>query len=235
MKNLFVVTGFIFLWGIAVGQAKDGTAELQSKASPQPAASIYLPYSPDVTQKALANYLSETSALQQKNARGYLLSANTPIVMNNESYSDMHFVIGLKEATNINESVTYLRLNSTSNYLDGVQITTQFDMQDAKDYLDNLAIAIKPYASKLQLALQERNLADAQDKNVLLIQQEDKLEQNGKEIQIKIDEIERTNIDKGLARRKVKNARLLRENLTAQWILSKDITRQKAALDLRRN
>ena len=103
------------------------------------------------------------------------------------------------------------------------------------DYLDNLAIAIKPYASKLQLALQEGNLADAQDKNALLIQQEDKLEQNGKEIQIKIDEIERTNIDKGLARRKVKNARLLRENLTAQWILSKDITRQKAALDLLRN
>jgi hypothetical protein len=29
MKNLFLATGFLILCGFAIGQAKDGTAELQ--------------------------------------------------------------------------------------------------------------------------------------------------------------------------------------------------------------
>jgi hypothetical protein len=236
MKKLFVVIGFLFLCGYAIGQAKDGTQELQSNfASFNPAASIYLPYSPEVVKKALSNYLAETTYRQQKNAKGYLLSSNTLIVKNNKSGSDMRFVIGLKDPTNVNESVVYLKLNSTSNYADSAQTTTRFDMQDAKDYLDNLAVAIKPYASKLQLELQQKNLTDAQNKNTLLIQQGDKLEQQRKNIQIKIGENENYKRDKGLARRKAKNDKLINENLTAQLDLSNDIAKQVAALALLKN
>ena len=235
MKKLFVVTGFLFLCGYAIGQAKDGTAELQSTASSQPAASIYLPYSPEVVKKALNNYLSQTSDREQKNAKGYLLSSNTLIVKNNKSDADMHFVIGLKDPTNINESVVYLKLNSPSNYEQTVQSEIQFDMQDAKDYLDNLAIAIKPYARELQLELQQKNLADARNKNTSLIQEGDKLEQKRKNIQIKIGENENYKRDKGLARRKAKNDKLINDNLTAQSNLSRDIAKQMAALGLLKN
>lgn len=235
MKKLFVVTGFLFLCGYAIGQAKDGTAELQSTASSQPAASIYLPYSPEVVKKALNNYLSQTSDREQKNAKGYLLSSNTLIVKNNKSDADMHFVIGLKDPTNINESVVYLKLNSPSNYEQSVQSEIQFDMQDAKDYLDNLAIAIKPYARELQLELQQKSLADARNKNTSLIQEGDKLEQKKKNIQIKIGENENYKRDKGLARRKAKNDKLINDNLTAQSNLSRDIAKQMAALGLLKN
>lgn len=234
MKKLFVVTGFLFLCGYAIGQAKDGTAELQS-ASSQPAALIYLPYAPEVVKNALNNYLSQTTDRQQKNAKGYLLSSNTLIVKNNKSDADMHFVIGLKDPTNINESVVYLKLNASSNYLDSAQTSTRFDMQDAKDYLDNLAIAIKPYASKLQLELQQKKLADARNKNTALVQEGDKLEQKRKNIQIKIGENENYKRDKGLARRKAKNDKLINENLTAQLNLSNDIAKQMAALALLKN
>jgi hypothetical protein len=232
MKKLFVVTGLLFLCGYAIGQAKDGTADLQLTTASQPAASIYLPYSPKVVEKALANYISKVSEREQRNANGYLLSSNTLIVKNNKSGSDMRFIIGLKDPKNVNESVVYLKLNSTSNYADSAQTATQFDMQDAKDYLDNLAIAIKPYASKLQLELQQKNLTDAQNKSTLLIQQGDKLEQQRKNIQIKIGENENYKRDKGLTRRKVKNDRLMNENLAAQLNLSNDIAKQMAALGL---
>ena len=232
MKKLFVATGLLFLCGYAIGQAKDGTADLQLTTASQPAASIYLPYSPKVVEKALANYISKVSEREQRNANGYLLSSNTLIVKNNKSGSDMRFIIGLKDPKNVNESVVYLKLNSTSNYADSSQTATQFDMQDAKDYLDNLAIAIKPYASKLQLELQQKNLTDAQNKSTLLIQQGDKLEQQRKNIQIKIGENENYKRDKGLARRKVKNDRLMNENLAAQLNLSNDIAKQMAALGL---
>lgn len=235
MKKLFVVTGLLFLCGYAIGQAKDGTADLQLTTASQPAASIYLPYSPKVVEKALANYISKVSEREQRNANGYLLSSNTLIVKNNKSGSDMRFIIGLKDATNVNVSVVYLKLNSFSNYLDSAQTATQFDMQDAKDYLDNLAIAIKPFASKLQLELQKKNLADAQSKTTSLLQDGDKLEQKRKNIQIKIGENENYKRDKGLARRKAKNDKLINENLAAQLSLSNDITQQMAALALLKN
>src|SRR5690349_4758639 len=115
MKRSFVATGFLFLSGFAIGQAKDGTVEFQKMVTSHPAALIYLPYSPEVAQKSLANYLSENSEKQQQNAKGYLLSSNTLIVRNNKSGADMHFVIGLKNDSNKNESVIYLKLNSFSN------------------------------------------------------------------------------------------------------------------------
>ena len=165
MKRLFVATGFLFLCGFVFGQAKDGTAELQKMAASHPAALIYLPYSPEVVQKALANYLSESSDYlresgenQDEKVKGYLLSSNTLIVKSNKTGADMHFIIGLKNDSNKYESGIYLKLNSFSNEDNSWEKPTQFDMQDAKDYLDNLAIAIKPYASDLQLKLQQKNL-----------------------------------------------------------------------------
>lgn len=232
MKRLFVATGFLLLCGFAIGQAKDGTAEFQKTVTSQPVALIYLPYSPQVVQKALADYLSKTSNKQQENAEGYLLSSNTLIVKSNKSGADMHFAIGLKNDSEINESVIYLKLNSFSNEQDSLGKAIQFDMQDAKDYLDNLAIAIKPYASSLQLKLQQKNLKDAQDKNRSLITEGNRLEENGKKIQIQMGENENSKKDKDLAERKTNNDRLIDENLKARLNLSNDISKQMAALAL---
>jgi len=165
MKRLFVATGFLFLFGFVFGQSKDGTAELQKMPASHPAALIYLPYSPEVVQKALANYLYESSDYlresgenQDEKVKAYLLSSNTLIVKSNKTGADMHFISGLKNDSNKYESGIYLKLNSFSNEDNSWGKPMQFDMQDAKDYLDNLAIAIKPYASDLQLKLQQKNL-----------------------------------------------------------------------------
>jgi hypothetical protein len=82
------------------------------------------------------------------------------------------------------------------------------------------------------LELQKKNLADAQSKTTSLLQDGDKLEQKRKNIQIKIGENENYKRDKGLARRKAKNDRLMNENLAAQLNLSNDIAKQMAALGL---
>jgi hypothetical protein len=236
MKNLFLAAGFLFLCGFAIGQAKDGTSELQQTVTSQPAALIYLPYSPEVVIKALDNYLSKTSANQQKNAKEYLLSSNTLIVKSNKSGADMHFLIGLKDPNNKNESAIYLKLNSSSNYADhSAQTGIRFEMQDAKDYLDNLAVAIKPYASKLQLELQQKNLSDAQDKNTSLVLEGNKLEEQRKKIQAHTGENENYKRDKNFARKKAKNDKLIEENLTARLQLSDNIVKQIAALALLSN
>jgi hypothetical protein len=89
------------------------------------------------------------------------------------------------------------------------------NMQDAKDYLDNLAIAIKPYASDLQLKLQQKNLSDAQDNNRSPITEGNKLEEERKNIQVQVGDNENSKKDKGLVERKTKNDMSIDENLTA--------------------
>lgn len=232
MKKLVVAIGFLFLFGHAISQAKDGTAELQKTVASQPAALIYLPYSPDVTRKALDNYINKTNDKAQKNSKEYLLSDNTSIEKNNISSADLHFMIGLKDQSNQNESAVYLKLNSFSNYDDEAKTLIQFNMQDAKDYLDNLAIAIKPYASNLQLALQQKNLSTAHKKNSSLITQGNKLEQKRKKIQMQMGENENYRKDKGLAKRKTNNDTMVKENLNSRLSLSNDIAKQTVALAL---
>jgi hypothetical protein len=235
MKRLFVATGFLFLCGFAIGQATDGTSELQKIATSQPAALIYLPYSPPVVQMALSNYLLKTSDKQQADATGYLLSSNTFIVKNNKSGADMNFAIGLRDQSTINESVIFLKLNSFSKDENSTGQAIQFDMQDAKDYLDNLAIAIKPYASDLQLKLQQKNLSDAHDKNRSLITEGNKLEEERKKIQVQIGENKSAKKETRLVERKIKNQSLIDENLTARLNLGNDIAKQIAELALLTN
>lgn len=230
MKRLFVATGFLFLCGFVIGQAKDGTVELKKMITSSPAALIYLPYSPAVVQKSLANYLSENGEKQQQNTKGYLLSSNTLIARNNKSGADMHFEIGLKNDSNENESAIYLKLNSFSNEENSSGEAIQFDMQDAKDYLDNLAVAIKPYASDLQLKQQQKNLLDAQDKNRFLIAEGNKLEEERKKIQLQVSENKSAKKERILVERKIKNERLIDENLSSRINLSNDISKQLAAL-----
>src|SRR4030095_12734141 len=235
MKKLFVATGFLFLCGFSIGQATDGTSELQKIATSQPAALIYVPYAPQVVQKALSNYLLKTSDKQQENAAGYLLSPNTFIVKNNKSGADMNLAIGLRDQSTVNESVIFLKLNSFSKDENSTGHAIQFDMQDAKDYLDNLAIAIKPYASDLQLKLQQKNLSDAQDKNRSLIAEGNKLEGERKKIQSQISENKSAKKETRLVERKIKNGKLIDENLTARLNLSNDIAKQTAELALLHN
>lgn len=233
MKSLLLITGLLCLGGYAIGQAKDGTADLQKTVSAQPAASIYLPYSPEVVKKSLDDYLSKTSNQEEKNAKGYLLSSNTLLVKNQEGNADMHFVIDRKSPDNKNETVVYLKLNSSFQTEQTPGTTrVQFNMQDAKDYLNNLALAIKPYATDLQLKLQRKNLSDAQDKNNALVVEGNKLEEQRKKIQVQVDKAENSKNSRKLAKRKEMNDRLINENLVARGNLSNDITQQMAALAL---
>jgi hypothetical protein len=63
----------------------------------------------------------------------------------------MCFEIGAKDIQHPNESVVYLKLNSFNRDLNDQATNTpiRFDIQQAKDYLDNLAVAIQPYAADM--------------------------------------------------------------------------------------
>ncbi len=95
------------------------------------------------------------------------------MVRNNVHDADIRFGIGRKSEGNKNESVVYLMLNSTietRGLLGNVNRTVNhFDLEEAKVYLDNLAVAICPYAADMQLKLQNKDLAKAEAKDRMLL------------------------------------------------------------------
>ncbi|HZF64088.1 MAG TPA: hypothetical protein VEZ55_06385 [Chitinophagaceae bacterium] len=232
-NKLFLLLGSLLLYTIVMAQARDGTADLQRSKLSQSAALLNLPYSPDITRKAFSDYLSKTSNKDQKNAKDYLLSGNTLLAKNNVSQADMHFLIGNRDKQNKNESVIYLKLNSFSTDENGLKTSPYyFDMQQAMDYLDNLAVAIQPYAAGLQLRSQQKDLADSKKVNVSLADEGDQLEAKRIMLNYQISENERESKVAHLAKRKLKNDKKIDENLLARAALNNSIKQQTAALAL---
>lgn len=232
MKQFMICFGITLSSICAMGQARDGTFLLRQTAVAQPAALIYLPYAPDIVQKALNDYLAKTSDKHQAGADSFLLSRNTLLVKNNLSNADMYFEIGARDKAHANESVVYLKLNSTGRDLDN-QATNNpvhFDMQQAKDYLDNLAIAIGPYANELQIHLQRKNLMTAQAKSKALIRKGNDLEKKRVALGQGKDDSKSYKNDLRRKEKMRSNELAINDNMTAQSVQAKEVVKQQFAL-----
>ena len=233
MKKFFFVSGILMLSCYVMGQARDATAEFKKYDKTEHAVMIDLPYAPAVVQSALTDYLSKTSKRDQKNATGFLLSHNTLLVKNNTKGADMVFEIGTKDYFHPNETVIYLKLNSNvqgGNSTDFAE--NHFNMSDAKSYLDNLSIAIKPYATDLQIRLQKKDLKNAREKSLSLTARGTKLEQNRMKI---AQDMSSNNTDQRTAKllkRKISNRQQIDVNTAAMVKNNKEIDDQTSALAL---
>lgn len=232
MKKLMMISGLLILSYFPFAQARDGTAELKLAGVGERAASIYLPYSTEVVMKALESYVSSNIEKNGKDSSKFLLSKNTLLVKNNPG-ADMHFSIGPRGGNYPEQTVIYLKLNSElSNSYDPANKQVLFSMAEAKEYLDNLAIAIQPFAKDLQIKLQTKNLADASAKKVELIETGDKLAQNGKQMEKRLLNVKgRRKVDR-LSRQITENRHQLDRNIVEQRNQDDEIERQKASLAL---
>jgi hypothetical protein len=216
-----------------MGQARDGTADLKKSGEAEQAVMIDLPYAPEVVKQALTDYLSKTTKEEQKTATGFLLSRNTLLVKNNFKEADMVFEIGPKDYSHPNETVIYLKLNSdVQNSNNGGYTVHHFDMNNAKSYLNNLSVAIKPYATDLQIKLQKEDLKNAQEESLSLTTQGTKFEQNRMKI---AQDMFSNNTDRKAAKllkRKISNQQQIDANIAAKVKNDKEIDDQISALAL---
>jgi hypothetical protein len=232
MKQIIICLGITLSSICSMGQARDGTLSLNQREVAQPAALINLPYAPDIVQQALNDYLSKTSDKHHTEADSFLLSRNTLLVKNNLSNADMYFEIGARDKSHLNESVVYLKLNSFSRDLNNQETNdpVRFDMQQAKDYLDNLAVAIRPYASELQLRLQKRNLSMAQAKSEGLARHGKNLEDKRIALRHRKDDNRSYKNDQQLNRKIRANEQAIKDNLLAQALQTKEVVKQQFAI-----
>lgn len=172
MKKILIWVSFLVLSLTVFGQAQESiNPQLKNAAAKMVAAKIDLPYSPQVVIEALQNYAGETGRAKERKATGYQLSENTLLVNKNSNGADMHFFVALKNTDNPNETVLYLHLESFTKDNHNNEVAYHFAMQDAKDYLDNLELAIKHSATHLQVQLQNKNLAQSKAKSLFLVKE----------------------------------------------------------------
>lgn len=175
MKRTLLLTPMVLLFAFAFGQPAMGIESRINPVLQQPYAMIFLPYSPEIVIAAMENYKDEKQSSKERvaNPKNYQSFDETSLIRNNREAADLIFQIGLKSSINKNASAVYLMLNSPGV---GSGHDTRFDMEQAKTFLDNLAIAIRTYALTEQIKLQTYEFSKANKKQQDLIAYGNKLD-----------------------------------------------------------
>lgn len=225
MKKTLLLSPMVFLFAFAFGQPAIGTENRVDPVLQQPYAMIFLPYSPKVVIAAMENYkYQDQNTMRAASPKNYQPFRETSLIRNNPN-TDLLFEIGLKNVGDRNISAVYLMLNSPSleGYYSAKQ--TRFDMEQAKAYLDNLAIAIRTYALGEQIKLQAFELSKANAKQLALVADGYKLDAKKADLLRNPSSSDKRNVD----RNKVLDQQIA-ENKTSQMTQELEIEKQKADL-----
>jgi hypothetical protein len=226
MKKTLLLTSMALLFAFAFGQRAIGIENRMDPVLQQSHVMIFLPYSPNVVIAAMENYKDERQNSKERVAypKNYQPFRETSLIRNNPD-KDLIFEIGLKNAGNKNTSVVYLMLYSPSveDHHSGKQ--TRFDMEQAKAYLDNLAIAIRGYALGQQIKRQTAELSKANAKQLRFIADGQKLDAKKADLLLSPSSNSRRNVD----RSKLLDQQILK-NKSSQAMQEWEIEKQNADL-----
>ena len=225
MKKTLLLSPMAFLCAFVFGQPAIGTESRIDPVLQQPYAMIFLPYSPQVVIAAMENYKYENQNKKQRvaNPQNYQSFRETSLIRNNPN-TDLLFQIGQKNSGNKNISAVYLMLNSPSEgYYSAKQ--TCFDMEQAKAYLDNLAVAIQTYALDQQIKSQTSDLSKANAKQLVLVADGYKLDAKKADLLRNPSSSDKRNVD----RNKVLDQQIA-ENKSSQLMQALEIEKQKEGL-----
>ena len=168
MKKILIPMGFLMLTVTAFSQAEGSVnPQLKSAATKLTAAKIELPYSPQVVTDALDNFIRKHGITGMQTAK-YKQSADKGFMMYLRDLSKLHFYVKLKKITDPNVTELYLDLTSTNLETDDENAIQVFTLEEATVYLNNLAVAIKPYAQEQQQKLLSTQLLNCKEKTVSL-------------------------------------------------------------------
>jgi hypothetical protein len=152
MKKTILFFSILLVSLLSYGQAQEGTVEYQKRL--QPAAVIELPYPPSVVDAAMNDYLSKKGKSRKDNVKGFSTFRNTDPVQSDSINADLYFKTERKSRKEKEVTVISLLVmpaeeqNNTSNlhYL---------KMDDAKNYLNELASSISEY--NLEQTIKDQN------------------------------------------------------------------------------
>jgi hypothetical protein len=184
MKRTLLSLCMLVTAAIVYGQAKEGTVEYEK--TQQPAAVIELPYSPNVVEAAMNDYLIKKGRSRANDIKGFSTFRNTQLSPTDSMNADLYFKVERKskkekEITN----VSLLLYPHNKDFAVTVK-ETHLNMEQAKDYLDQLVPAIEAYNLELQIKEQNDRVIKAESKYKNLVENGNDLNKDKINIEQKI-------------------------------------------------
>ena len=152
MKRTFLLFPMLLLLGIVYGQAKDGIVVY--KKTHQPAATISLPYEPEVITAAMDDHLSKKGS-KSNDVKGFKTFRNTQFVQGDSMNADLYFKVIRNNRSEIGASIIYLMVGMPNEAIATRNQETHFTREHAKEYLNKLMPVIEAY--NLELLIKQQN------------------------------------------------------------------------------
>jgi hypothetical protein len=142
----------LLLSGCVFGQAKDGIVVY--KKTHQPAATISLPYEPEVITAAMDDYFSQQGS-KSNELKGFKTFQNTPFIGGDSIDADLYFKVSRKSKIEKDASIIDLMVGMPNEDIAARNHETHFTRQQAKEFLNKLASVVQAY--NLELLIKQQN------------------------------------------------------------------------------
>ena len=198
MKRVFTFLSVLLTATLGFGQSYEGAVQFQKRA--QPAAVIELPYPASLVDAAMNDYLQKKGRSRNNDVKGFTAFRNTLPIQNDSANADLYFKTERKSRKEKEVTMISLLVKSNDPQLPADSLR-HLDMEAAKMYLNNLALAIDAY--NLEITIKDQNeaviKAEAKYKNLSgegddlakkRIELDKKIEDNKTEVQAQMKEVE---------------------------------------------
>lgn len=152
MKRFYLITLMMGVAAILHAQATEGIVSF--KKSNQSAAVIELPFSADIVNASLNEYLSKKGRSKETDARGFTTFRNTQSLQGDSVNADLFFKVERKDKQS---SITSLLVTQEVSQTTSGSGINNLSMEQAKAYLNNLVPIIESY--QLELLIKDQNEA----------------------------------------------------------------------------
>ena len=189
-----ILTAFISLFfcvaAVAQTDAIEGTIEYQKGV--KRAAVIELPFSPDIVEGALKDYLAK-GGVKEERLKGMQVFKNARLTPTDGEAADLYFRVEKKSRRDDNNSVVYLIMGRPNENVAVRTADDAYRIQDAKAFLGSLQPQAQSYELERNISKNEDNIKKSEKKLTDLQDDRKRLE---KKIQEQEQELNRLKSEK---------------------------------------
>jgi len=214
MKKIMLILFIVSISILSNAQAYEGAVEYQKQL--QTAAVIDLPYPPSVVNAAMDSYLSKKGKSKGNDIKGFTTYRNTQPLQSDSVNADLYFKTERKSRKEKEVTVVSLLLTPAGDVQTNTSNLHYLTMNDAKDYLNGLALTVEAYNLELSIKDQNHAVIIAEAKYKILTSEGADLEKK------------RTSIEKKIADNKNDQQQQLKEIENQKEKLTQSVSQRKS-------
>jgi hypothetical protein len=184
----------------------EGKVEYQKKE--QPALIIELPYSPQVVEDAIKDYLNKRGS-KASSSKGYQMFKGTRLSELDTEGSDVYFKVERKSRKEKDASVVYMFVTKPNENPITRVVETQ-DLSAARSFVNNMLPSLEAYNLETDISAQENEVKKAEKKFERLVDDQKDMEKRLKKLQENIEENRR---DQDKQRQEIEKQKIMLEGM----------------------